>query len=200
MTSLTDLGIHYGTDKATHHGYTDFYETILRPFRKNPISFLEIGVAGGESIRMWNEWFHHRETRIYGIEIQDTDSAKADYGPRTKIYITDAVSPNAVYDITNETGPLDIVLDDGSHRSDHLKASLSMWWPHIKPGGFFIAEDLHAQFHYPWTDQGEVKFTDTLLPWLDRVNENGKDDCGKPTDGDVEEIIFRKSLLIIKKR
>lgn len=201
MTSLSDLALHYGTDKGPQmHGYTDFYETLLKPYRKGPITLLEIGVAGGESIRMWNDWFHHRDSRVYGVEIQDTEAARADYGPRAKIYVTDATSPNAVYDITNETGPLDIVLDDGSHFSKDLKAALQQWWPHINHGGVFIAEDLHATFFYPWTDAGEIKFTDTLLPWIDDIMEHGRGQTGKSVGGEIEEIIFRKSLLVIKKR
>lgn len=198
MTTLTDLGLHYGTDKATVHRYTDYYEKLFKGWRSKPVKILEIGVAGGESIKMWAEFFYNNESRIYGVEIENRPLPEFD--DRTQIFITDATSPNAVYDITNATGKLDVVIDDGSHRSDHLKASLSLWWPHVKPGGCMIFEDLHAQYSYPWTDAGEVKFTDTLLPWIDRVNENGKDQCAVPTDGDVEEIVFRKSLLVIKKR
>lgn len=198
MTTLTDLGLHYGTDKATVHRYTNYYEKLFKGWRSKPVKILEIGVAGGESIKMWAEFFYNKESRIYGVEIENRPLPEFD--DRTQIFITDATSPNAVYDITNATGQLDVVLDDGSHRSDHMKATLAQWWPHVKPGGYMIFEDLHAQHHYPWTDAGEVKFTDTLLPWIDRVNENGKDQCAVPTDGDIEEICFRKSLLVIKKR
>lgn len=199
MTTLTELADHHGTDKGTRlHGYTLFYDKLFKGMRSKPVKLLEIGVAGGESILMWRDFFYNQHSRIYGVEIQD--KPLPDFGERVRIFITDATSPNAVYDITNATGPLDIIVDDGSHRSDHLKASLSLWWPHVAPGGVMIFEDLHAQYHYPWTDAGEVKFTDTLLPWIDRLNEDGRGSCGQPTDGDIDEILFRKSLLVIRKR
>lgn len=201
MTSLSDLALHYGTDKGPQmHGYTDFYETLLKPYRKGPITLLEIGVAGGESIRMWNDWFHHRESRIYGVEIQDTEAARADYGPRTKIYVTDATSPNAVFDITNETGPIDVWIEDGSHFVKDQKAALDLWWPHIRSGGVAIIEDTHSNYAYPWWDTIEERFVHSLNPWINKVNEDGEGQCGKPSYSSVEEIVFRKSLVIIKKR
>jgi len=199
MITLDEIGLHHGTDKSSSlHGYLEYYETLLKPFRKKPVTVLEIGVAGGESIKVWQDWFYNPDTRIYGVEIQDRQLPEFD--KRTQIFITDATSPNAVYDISRVTGPIDVFVDDGSHRSDQLKAVLSLWWPHIRSGGVFIAEDLHAQFFYPWTDAGEVKFTDSLSPWFDRLHENGMNQCGKPTVGDIEEIIMRKSLLVLKKR
>ena len=198
MTTLTDLGLHYGTDKATVHRYTDYYEKLFKGWRSKPVKILEIGVAGGESIKMWAEFFYNKESRIYGVEIENRPLPEFD--DRTQIFITDATSPNAVYDITNATGQLDVVLDDGSHYVRHQKSSLDLWWPHIKPGGYFICEDNHSNWHYPWWDGSEEKFVHSLNPWINRVNENGKDQCAVPTDGDVEEIVFRKSLLVIKKR
>lgn len=197
MTSLTDIALHYGTDKA-QHTYTQFYETLFVPLRKKPIKLLEIGVAGGESMKVWNDWFQHRESKFYGVEIQDRPLP--DLGPRTQVFITDACSPNAVYDITNAIGKLDIWIDDGSHYVKHQKQAMELWWPHINSGGLAIIEDTHSSYFYPWWDTEEVKFVHSLNQWIDRLNENGKEQSGRPTDSDIEEIIFRKSLVVIKKR
>lgn len=196
MTSLTELANHYVTDKAWHR-YTDYYEELFRPWRRKPVTILEIGVDGGGSLKMWHDWFYHQDTKIYGIEIQDKGLVLY---PKTQLFITDATSPNAVFDITRASGPYDIIIEDSSHYTKDQKTLLELWFPHLKPGGIWITEDTHSGYNYPWNDQGEVPFVHSLNAYIDRLNENGRDQCGKPTNGDIEEIIFRKSLVIIKKR
>lgn len=196
MTSLTELANHYGSDKGWHL-YTDYYEELFRGLLRKPVKILEIGVDGGGSLKMWHDWFYHQDTRIYGIEIQDKGLVLY---PKTQLFITDATSPNAVFDITRAVGPFDIIIEDASHYTKDQKTLLEQWFPHLKPGGIWITEDTHSGYHYPWNNTDEVPFVHSLREYIDRLNENGRDQCGKPTDSDIEEIIFRKSLVIIKKR
>lgn len=197
MTSLTDMAKFRGTDKASHQ-YTDFYDKLLRPIRNQPITMLEIGVAGGESILMWQDWFHHSKTRIFGVDIEDRPLPEFD--PRTTIIIGDASLANMVYDITQRTGPLDLVIDDGGHHSGQQKDSLRLFWPHIKPGGWMITEDCHTSFHMPWTLPDEISFIRHLDQWIEDVMEKGEGLSGAPVRSTVEEIIVRKSIVAIKKR
>ena len=37
---------------------------------------------------------------------------------------------------------LDIVIDDGSHRFLDQQATLHVLWPRVRPGGFYIVEDV----------------------------------------------------------
>lgn len=199
MTSLTEIADHYGTDKGSRgHNYTVFYERLFKGMRSKPVKILEIGVAGGESIKMWADWFYNKESRIYGVEIENRPLPPFD--ERTQIFITNAALPNAVFDITNVTGPIDILVDDGSHFVKEQKDALRLWWPHIKPGGVYICEDTHSNYIYPTWDTEEVRFVHSLAEYIDKVNENGKNQSGVPTDSEIEEIIFRKSLVVIKKR
>jgi len=41
---------------------------------------------------------------------------------------------------------LDIVIDDGSHRSSDIARTFARYFPHIEDGGVFIAEDLHCSY------------------------------------------------------
>lgn len=195
--NLNDIGLECGTDKASH-GYLDFYDDLFSVLRTQPVSILEIGVAGGESIRMWSEYFIHPFTKIYGVEIQDKPLPVFD--PRINIFITDATSPNAVFDITQAIGSLDIIVDDGGHFSSQQKSALSLWWPHLKSGGILSVEDTHTSYHYPWTIPDEVSFVSSMMEWIHRLNENGLNQSGVPAETDIEEIIFRKSLCVIRKQ
>lgn len=199
MTSLDELGLKYGTDKASsHHDYLRFYWDLLWDLRVDPVVFLEIGVAGGNSIRMWEEWFTNPEAKIYGVDIENRPLEP--FGNRTTIIIGDASQPNFIFDLTNQTGPLDVVIDDGSHYSVQQKDTLRLIWPHIKPGGIYICEDCATSYHYPWIIPGDVSFVESMMEWIHNVMERGKDNCGKPSISEIEEIIFRKSLVVLKKR
>ena len=37
---------------------------------------------------------------------------------------------------------LDIIIDDGSHKFGDQEATLHTLWPRLRPGGFYIVEDM----------------------------------------------------------
>lgn len=52
LPTLDALGRLNGTDKASHgHDYLAFYERFFEPLRHGRITFLEVGIAAGESRR-----------------------------------------------------------------------------------------------------------------------------------------------------
>ncbi len=65
MKSLDQIGIENGTDKASvftrtyakPHDYLRHMEKFFAPLRNEPITLVEIGVGGGESIRTWLYYF-----------------------------------------------------------------------------------------------------------------------------------------------
>jgi len=199
MTLFKDLhqiGLDCGTDKATMHGYTRYYNELLATWRHKPLTLVEIGVDGGESIKMWSQYFTSPDTTIYGVDIHDK---KGDLG-RGKFVLGDATQPNFIHDLVTLTGPIDIVVDDGSHFSGQQKDSLRLLWPHLKSSGMYIVEDCHSSYHYPWTIPEEVSFVHSMVDWIDALMEKGSGHCGVPTESAIDEIVFRKSLVIIKKR
>ena len=72
--NLRRLAELHGTDEFFAHNYIDVYEKHFHKFRKQPITFLEIGVGGyddpqtgRESLRMWKNYFVNG--RIHTIDI-----------------------------------------------------------------------------------------------------------------------------------
>ena len=64
-----------GTDKLAHL-YIEHYHNHFKPIRNQRLKILEIGIGGysnpqhgGESLRMWSDYF--RKSIIYGIDIHD---------------------------------------------------------------------------------------------------------------------------------
>src|SRR3954467_8842795 len=86
LASLDSLGIIFATDKSSWgHDYLGFYEAHFAPLRYKPIKLLEIGVAGGGSLKVWENYF--LEGTIVGADINP--AAKQYARPRVHIEIID---------------------------------------------------------------------------------------------------------------
>jgi len=133
---LATLAKRHNTDKLTH-GYIPHYENHFADLKDEPVVLVEIGVASGASMRMWHGWFNNSDSYLLGIDIEP--KTPTDLGKR----VTVAIADGTTYDWQGE--PIDIVIDDGSHTSADIMNALSNWWPHIKPGGWFVIEDLAVQ-------------------------------------------------------
>lgn len=140
MQTLTELGIKYKTDKATDHNFTDKYDQVLSKFRNDPVNFLEIGVYGGASVKMWKEYFQNGT--IYALDIEDKKHFEED---RIVIDIADQGKRDVITNVFSGK-EFDIILDDGGHRMDQQQISLSCLLPRVKSGGIFIIEDLHTSY------------------------------------------------------
>ena len=126
-------------DKGTTHSYIPSYEKLLSPYRNKDINFLEIGVAYGESLEMWYDYFS-KQSKIYGIDNQTKEIAPYLNDKRFDIFITDQTSPSISPYYKNVK--FDIIIDDGSHRFDHQIASFNILKHHMNEGGIYIIEDV----------------------------------------------------------
>ncbi len=134
-------------DKGTAHSYINSYEILLEPYRKNNINLLEIGIAYGESLEMWYEYFNQGE--IYGVDIHAVEIFSNEFKPggyknddRFTIWIEDATNPKFLDTIKEIT--FDVVIDDGSHvLSDQVETFKNFKNNNkINPGGIYIIEDV----------------------------------------------------------
>jgi demethylmacrocin O-methyltransferase len=48
-------------------------------------------------------------------------------------------------------GQLDIVVDDGSHRNEHVIDTFKILFPLLSPGGYYVVEDLQTSY---WSSEG----------------------------------------------
>ena len=78
---LSLLAIQHGTDKAADHWYTPHYDQRFNGLREEPVHLLEIGIGGykdpeigGESLRMWRDYFTHPDAVIVGLDIYAKNS------------------------------------------------------------------------------------------------------------------------------
>lgn len=145
---LSELAIRHGTDKFGYHDYTPNYHKLFRTRRNQPVNILEIGVGGyqdedrgGQSLAMLRDYFPHAQ--ITGIDIQKKSVA---LGPRVKIMQGSQVDAQFLEHVVATRGPFDIIIDDGSHRNEHVVESFGLLWSNLVAGGIYIIEDVQTSF------------------------------------------------------
>jgi hypothetical protein len=149
---ITDLAVRFGSDKWGGRWYTPHYQKYFEPYREQAVKVLEIGIggydlpdAGGESLRMWKHYF--RRGLIYGMDIFPKPGVAES---RVNVLQGDQGDERFLDSMARELGPFDIVIDDGSHISHHIIASFNALFPHVKPGGLYVIEDLASSYWPGW--------------------------------------------------
>lgn len=132
----------YLSDKWS--SYLTVYEELFSTLKTKPIRLLEIGVQNGGSLQIWRRYFPNA-VAIVGCDF-DPRVAKLQPGPKIHLVVGDITSPSTVESIKSVCPEYDIVIDDGSHRSEHIIAAFEQLFPLVAPGGLFIAEDLHCSY------------------------------------------------------
>lgn len=150
---LTRLAIRHGTDKWGPHFYTPIYHSLFGRFRERPVRLLEIGVGGqnsavigGASLRMWADYFP--KGRIVGIDIAEK---RLETGDRVTILQGSQTDPDFLAGVVAAHGPFDIIIDDGSHRPQDVRASFDILFPGLADNGLYVIEDIQTAF---WPDFG----------------------------------------------
>lgn len=118
--------------------YLRHYEEKFRPWRDAEFNLIEIGVAGGHSLQMWSRFF--TQATIIGVDINET--ARHAASDRIHIEIGSQADPQFLESLAKRHPP-SIVIDDGSHESEHILISFRHLFPHLTPGGWYVVEDLN---------------------------------------------------------
>ena len=138
---LNLLGAAQGTDKTfLGNDYLTNYARLFAPYRDADIAVLEIGVASGGSLRTWKRYFSR--ATIIGIDI--APEARQHAGDRIIIEVGSQADPDFLRSIAEKYKPA-IIIDDGSHVSDHQIISLETLFQLMPEGGIYVIEDIFFQ-------------------------------------------------------
>ena len=146
------LAAHYGTDKWGTHRYAQHYQRHLEQFRGQKFAMLEIGIGGykhegkgGASLRAWQDFFPRAQ--IIGLDIEDKSFVD---GGRIRSYQGSQADPELLERMNREVGPFLLVVDDGSHRPEHIRASFEVLYPLLLDGGIYVIEDTQTSYWPEW--------------------------------------------------
>src|SRR3990167_11128853 len=142
MNDLEKLGIKYGTDKIGKHNYLPVYYDLFKDRRNEVKKVLEIGVGEGAGLRMFRDFFPN--ALIYGIDNQN-DRIFEEVG--IKVFKADQSSKDQLLEALDEILPwpndLDLVIDEGSHKSEDQIFTCLTLMPHLRLGNtIYIIEDV----------------------------------------------------------
>ena len=152
MFTLTYLANKYNSDKGDTykcaHFYTKKYQEIFSAIiDENTIDLLEIGLNRDKnlsipSLMIWNDYFS-KNVNITGFDIIPDFLKFNGLHNNIKICIGDQSNKTDLYQLKDKK--YNVIIDDGYHASKHQQISFLTLWENVKPGGFYIIEDLHYQ-------------------------------------------------------
>ena len=205
MKSLDQIAIEQQTDRASvftrtyakPHDYARHYDHLFSHLRHQPVKMLEIGAAGGEGIKMWDEYFDNPDTRIFGVDIVANTNPWNTPGTTLRYTFNQGDQSSETFWacwLADHGGDLDIVIDDGGHYNDGIFTSFGALWPAVIPGGFYAIEDLGVSYGAQsiFVKPGLPTHMEWLKILIDSMN------TGKfPT---VDSIYLSKELAVFKKK
>jgi len=147
-----------------------FYRRLLTGLDREPASILEIGVKGGGSTAFWKALFPG--ATVVGVDIALRRWLTLTPSADGVVYLQGDQSDAArLEEIAVRHGPFDLVIDDGSHVTDHQAGTLRCLLPHVRPGGAYVIEDTHASVSKPGQtgDFGDDIWPDFTLAVLQRL-------------------------------
>jgi len=149
---IEKLMYEYGSDKSRDdHDYTSVYKMIFGPIRFDVTRVMELGISMGQSLQAWNDYFPNAE--VIGIDhtILSVVRKNLDKIKRLKYYtvpteegfLSDNFTVKSIGDFLDvKLNSFDIIIDDGPHDDWKQEIHMTKLFPFVKPGGFYIIEDV----------------------------------------------------------
>jgi hypothetical protein len=148
---LSRLAEIYGTDKW-QSGFPPYYERHIAHRRRKIEKIVEIGIGGGPdprrgggSLKMWQRYCPNAE--VIGIDLYP----KTVTGPRITVLQGSQNDSRFLAEVVERVGPIDLVIDDGSHVGTDVATSFDALFPAVRSGGLYVIEDLQTSY---WPQYG----------------------------------------------
>ena len=125
----------------------------------NPKLSSTMGVNGrpGASLRGWRELFPH--ALVYGADIDRDILFEED---RIKTFYCDQLDSVAIRDLWSQAvlqGGMDIIIEDGLHTFEANTSFLDGSLERLRPGGFYVIEDINQKTIEKWHNQLETVYS-----------------------------------------
>lgn len=198
-----------GSDQGSlFHHYAERLEPYLAPMRESARKVLEIGLAGGASLRAWSQYFPYAQ--IIGVDID----IKAVEDFKTTLMASAILGDASKVEFWTKFqkcwgGDWDVVCDDGAHTVHSIDRAFACGFPLLRSGGYWIVQDIHAGYTPAYRRDNNLSglppsmsSAELLANLIHKVNECGFEQCGQIQleETEISEMHFSKSLVVIRKR
>jgi hypothetical protein len=203
IDELDRIGVLQHTDKAClEHDYLRHYDEIFSRYRDKEITLVEVGVAFGSSLRMWERYFP--KATIVGIDIDPRCQNHA--GGRRIVEIGSQADAEFVRSIGNKYRP-NIVIDDGSHRADHIQCTFEAMYPFVEPGGYYVVEDIMNHSAVGSSIRGEAQIDSpeyfqkiAITCLLDHLSAHEQSPLTQFVKKSTDSVSFIRRAVILRKK
>ena len=162
------------------HHYTETYERFFLPMKRSARKIAEIGIGEGASLKMFADYFP--QAVIYGLDILDASHLNSG---RIKTFIADQSDRKQLAAFIHVNGSdFDLILDDGGHAMQQQQVSFAFLFPYVRPGGYYIIEDVHTSLLDGYG--AEPAQGNTTLTMIDHFNRTGRIESRYMTDGEKQ--------------
>ncbi len=208
MQELLDIARRSGATKFGHPHYAETYARYFGGVRGQVRRVLELGVGDGQSLAAWEAWFP--EAQVFGIddysehargsqevkspaeEVRRRGSPWVVYSDRSRVYLGGQDDEEAVAAVARESGlPFDLVVDDAGHDPERQWASLLLLFPHVRPGGCHVVEDVETSY------RGRQSVVERIYRQVDVMNRAYQAPGGIPFLPDLGSVHFHPNIVFL---
>lgn len=199
--------------------YTKVWDNIFSPLKEKEINILEIGIQNGGSLEIWAKYFLNAKN-IIGCDNEKLCRFLNFSDPRISIVLGNINEITTQEKILKIAPKLDIIIDDGSHKSDDVIRTFARYFNVLNYNGLYVIEDLHTSYwknyggglSYPYSAMSFLKrLADIInhehwensqqrLDYISPYVEKYKFDVNKLDLAELHSINFLNSLCIIQKQ
>jgi demethylmacrocin O-methyltransferase len=146
---------------------------------------------------MWEAYFPN--AHIYGMDIVDPSAHDTD---RITTYIADQGDRNHLQGFIDAHGSeFDIVIDDGGHTMEQQQTSFGLLFPHVRPGGLYVIEDVHTSFPELYPGYGvEDGGANSTFAMIESFARTGKFESRYITDQELDYVTRQVAHCLYSRR
>lgn len=161
--TLTAYARQFGTDKVDHHSYMGPYAQCLPDKCR---SMLEIGVAKGASAKLWDAFYGKEELDLFLFDLYKDPDHVSPRWVRNSGWTPIVGDQSDINDLAAIKEVFQVIIDDGSHRADHMLVSFKhLFANNCQGGGLYVIEDVACNKNSFYNGGLVEKFEDTPL-WM----------------------------------
>lgn len=171
LEKLQTISRKYNSD-IEDHGYL---EPLSKHLPATCRSFLEIGIARGDSALIWNDLYGGDDLDLHYLDLFINPEFVSPRWCRNRGFVPHIGSQADLRTLSNIQDQFSVIVDDGSHSPSHMWVSFKHLFLHnLLPEGVFFITDCHCCLDkYFWSD-GVESVEDTPIHAFKEYLNTGK--------------------------